>query len=224
MPRGHKDVCPVCLKVANAKPPINALWLDIRPRWRTRVLKQPTENLHGLSSSYSYRSAHRKLISNHHAISRFRVVSPPSAPSLRPWLCAACKLIGEGEGTWARLRDHHQSFEAFNEAMRLKCLICTRLWARLYLEKDFTPSRDLGICISYYFAIVSDGEGFTDHYALQFRFSSPDQTQPLDIGFSLLKDNTGTYDGTCEPDRSIFSRRKRVSIAPAPALGSQDHS
>jgi len=153
---------------------------------------------------------------------RFRVVSPPSAPSLRPWLCAACKLMGEGDGTWARLRDHYQSFEAFNKAMRLKCLICTRLWARLYLEQAFTPSRDLRIRISYYFAIVSDGEGFTDHYALQFRFSSPDQTQPLDIGFSLLKDNTGTYDGTCEPRSvNILSAQKGEL---SPRLQRLDHS
>ena len=62
MPPGHKDVCPVCLKVANTKPPTNAFWLDVRPRGRTRVLRQPNENSHGLSSSHSYRSTHRKHI------------------------------------------------------------------------------------------------------------------------------------------------------------------
>ncbi|KAE9369738.1 HET-domain-containing protein [Stipitochalara longipes BDJ] len=137
--------------------------------------------------------------------SHFQAV--PAASSLPAWLCAACKLIGEGEDTLLHPRQHHRSFETFHEAKRLGCSICLRLWARLHSKRDFNPSRNGEIQITYHFREILGG----NYMILRFEILIPGQSPTLYLEFSLMKDNTGMYDRTCEP--------RLVNILPAETDG-----
>ena len=105
-------------------------------------------------------------------------------------LCAACDQVGDGQ---LHLRDHHQSFEAFEGARLLGCSLCTRLWARLDAELKLTPTRDVGIRIAYQFTGHSDSEG--EEY-LRLVFLIWIHGSKFYISFDLLRDSTELYDRT----------------------------
>jgi len=70
------------------------------------------------------------------------------------WVLTGINLANARPKPWFPLTTiHRQTVIAFQDAKRQGCLICTRLWAKLYSESEVIPSEDIGI--SHYLETTS---------------------------------------------------------------------